>query len=146
MQIPQFERKHDAEKSDDEESKGNHVDHVQCTYCRLPQNEQRTENGKNAESHVSSPIAGAIPFEVHRITGGRETTEHKPKGNEERNDFHADLRVGHEVNADDEVDDTAGKIPAPTGYMLVAYCKKDFKNTTDQHGNTEDTAQGYVTA
>lgn len=60
MQIPQFERKHDAEKSDDEESKGNHVDHVQCTYCRLPQYDESTDDGEDTEGHIPAPVAGAI--------------------------------------------------------------------------------------
>jgi hypothetical protein len=64
MQIPQFERKHDAEKSDDEESKGNHVDHVQCTYCRLPQYDESTDDGEDTEGHIPAPVAGAVTFEV----------------------------------------------------------------------------------
>ena len=98
MQIPQFERKHDAEKSDDEESKGNHVDHVQCTYCRLPQYDESTDDGEDTEGHIPAPVAGAVTFEVDGIAGRGKAPEHEPEGDDERNHFHADHRIGNQVN------------------------------------------------
>ena len=98
MQILQFERKHDAEKSDDEESKGNHVDHVQCTYCRLPQYDESTDDGEDAEGHIPAPVTGAVTFEVDRIAGRGEAPEHEPEGDDKRNHFHADHRIGNQVN------------------------------------------------
>ena len=98
MQIPQFERKHDAEKSDDEESKGNHVDHVQCTYCRLPQYDESTDDGEDTEGHIPAPVAGAVTFEVDGIAGRGKAPEHESEGDDERNHFHADHRIGNQVN------------------------------------------------
>ena len=118
MQIPQFERKHDAEKSDDEESKGNHVDHVQCTYCRLPQYDESTDDGEDTEGHIPAPVAGAVTFEVDGIAGRGKAPEHEPEGDDERNHFHADHRIGNQVNTQNEVDESSYRYQPQLGTPL----------------------------
>ena len=139
MQIPQFERKHDAEKSDDEESKGNHVDHVQCTYCRLPQYDESTDDGEDTEGHIPAPVTGAVTFEVDGIAGRGKAPKHKPEGDDKRNHFHADHRIGNQVNTQNEVDESSYDIPSPARDTFpVAKSKDDFQNTAYQHRYTEN--------
>ena len=96
MKAFQFEGQHDTEESDDQESECQHIYNVEGTYGRLPQDDQRTNDG---ESHVPSPLTGAITLQVHRIACGRETAEHHPEGDYERYDFHAEQRIGYQVDA-----------------------------------------------
>lgn len=99
MKAFQFEGQHDTEESDDQESECQHIYNVEGTYGRLPQDDQRTNDGEDAESHVPSPLTGAITLQVHRIACGRETAEHHPEGDYERYDFHAEQRIGYQVDA-----------------------------------------------
>ena len=137
-QLPQLERKHDTENSDDEESKRNHVHCIECSNGRLPQYQQRAKDGKDSESHVPAPVTGAVAFQVDGIAGGGEAAEHKPKGYDERNDFHADHRVGDEINAQYDVYQPASNIPTPTGDTLfITEGEYNFQYTACQHGCAE---------
>ena len=99
MKAFQFEGEHDPEETDDQEGECQHVYNVKCTHGRLPEYDQRTNDGEDAESHVPSPLTGAITLQVHRIACGGETAEHHPEGDYERYDFHAEQRIGYQVDA-----------------------------------------------
>ena len=60
MKAFQFEGQHDTEESDDQESECQHIYNVEGTYGRLPQDDQRTNDGEDAESHVPSPDAHTL--------------------------------------------------------------------------------------
>ena len=67
MKAFQFEGQHDTEESDDQESECQHIYNVEGTYGRLPQDDQRTNDGEDAESHVPSPLTGAITLLNHCV-------------------------------------------------------------------------------
>lgn len=147
MQPFQLEREHDAEEPDNEESESKHIDYVESSYQGLPQDDERADDGQDAESQVPTPPAGAVTSEVGGIAYGREPPEHEPESYDERNDFHADQGVGYEVDAENEVDDSSGHIPAPGGKVVpVAKGENDFDDTGDKHRDTENDAQCDVTA
>ena len=51
-----------------------------------------------AEGHIPAPVTGAVTFEVDGIAGRGEAPEHEPEGDDKRNHFHADHRIGNQVN------------------------------------------------
>ena len=104
----------------------------------MPQYDQGADNGKDAESHVPAPVASAVTFEVDGVAGGGEAPEHKPEGDDKRNDFHADHGIGNQVDAENNVDDSSHDIPAPAWHTFsIADCKEDFQDTAYQHGYAE---------
>jgi hypothetical protein len=100
---------------------------------------KRAQDGKNTESHVPAPVAGSVTFQVDGIAGGGEPSEHKPEGYDERDNFHADHRIGNQVNTQNEVDESSYDIPPPARDTFpVAKSEDDFQNTAYQHRYTEN--------
>ena len=60
----------DTEEAYNQECKRNHVHGVKGAYCRLPQDDERADDGKNTESNIPSPVSCSVSFEVHGIAYG----------------------------------------------------------------------------
>ena len=95
----------------------------------------------------TSPVAGSVTFQVDGIAGGGEPSEHKPEGYDERDNFHADHRIGNQVNTQNEVDESSYDIPPPARDTFpVAKSKDDFQNTAYQHRYAENDAKCHIAA
>lgn len=68
MQASQFERKHYTEDTDDQQRISYHIDKSEYTQSRLPDDSDTTNDRQDTESHIPTPVSGAEPFQIHRIT------------------------------------------------------------------------------
>ena len=74
-----------------------------------------------------------------RKVGVTKAPEHEPEGDDERNHFHADHRIGNQVNTQNEVDESSYDIPPPARDTFpVAKSKDDFQNPPSPHRYTEN--------
>lgn len=138
MQSFQLEEEHHTDESDDEEGKSEQIDDVESTDGGLPKDDERTEYGEYAESHIPTPLWGSVTFQVYGIACGGETAKHHPECDDERNHFHTEQGIGYQVETQDEINGATGNVPSPRGEALaIAQSKGDFDDATCQHGDAE---------